>query len=69
MSIEIKPVVISGEIIIVAIFSTWIFLTILCVHQAEINTEYRMRVERVEDMILGINVPVTQKIKESTDVK
>lgn len=55
---------ICGEIIVTLIFSTWVFITVVMVCQAQINTENRMRIERLEDEALGINLPVTHKIKD-----
>lgn len=57
---EIK---ISTGVIASLIFSTWVFTTVVMVCQAQINTENRMRIERLEDEAMGINLPVTHEIK------
>jgi len=64
LSIETKPIAVSGGVILSLIFSTWVLITVVLVCYAERMTEYRMRIERLEDESMGINMPVTQTIKD-----
>jgi len=59
---EIK---ISTGVIAALIFCTWVFMTVLISHQNGVNTENRMRIERLEDVAFGLNVPITQTVKQS----
>ena len=58
-----EPMKISSEFVLLSVFTTWIFLTIILVSQAQLNTEHKMRIERLEDESMGKNMPVTHEVK------
>lgn len=60
---EKHPLIISSDTVCIMIFATWVLLIVSFVAQAQINTELKMKVERLEDESLGINMPVTHQVK------